>query len=311
MTADSQETLECTERAYLPRCLVLLATYNGIKWLDEQLRSIYDQVDVEVRVVANDDQSTDGTLSLLSRWGASRGLEKLPNTGKRLGSANKNFLRMICDVDIGAADYVALADQDDVWYADKLSRAIHHMKAWGGDACSSDIEAFWSDGRTRIVRKSYPLKKWDYLFSSPGPGCTFVFRRSTFLDLRSWVLENFDALSNLWVHDWTLYAFVRSSGRKWLIDDYVSMRYRQHSGNEIGANVGLTAFERRLARVQSGQYRNDVLSITRLVGAAPRVLLALERMNFRDKLWLLSRSHQFRRSFKEVVIMLFLIFIMK
>ncbi len=292
-------------------CAVLLATRNGERWLSEQLHSIYDQVGVSVRVFANDDQSTDGTRAVLEQWAASRGLEQMPGSGQRLGSANRNFLRMIRDADIGAADYVALADQDDVWNADKLAHAIGRLEAAGADAYSSNVEAFWPDGRTRIVRKSHPQKAWDQLFSSPGPGCTFVFRRSTFLDLRSWVLQNFEALSNLWVHDWILYAYVRNSGRRWLIDDYVSLRYRQHGGNDIGANIGLSALARRLARMRSGVYRNDVLSLSRLVGAPPGLLQALERMNLRDRLWLLCHAYQFRRSLKEVVAMVFLIFLMK
>lgn len=292
-------------------CAVLLATHNGECWLSEQLRSIYDQVSVSVRVFASDDKSTDGTPAVLDQWAASRGLEQLPYSGRRLGSANRNFLRLIRDADIGAADYVALADQDDVWHADKLAHAIRRLETSGADAYSSNVEAFWPDGRTRIVRKSHPQKAWDHLFSSPGPGCTFVFRRSTYLDLRAWVLQNFEALSNLWVHDWTFYAYVRNSGRNWLIDDYVSLRYRQHGGNDIGANIGLRALKRRLTRMRSGVYRNDVLSLSRLVGAPPRLLQALERMNLWDRVWLLCHAHQCRRSLKEVAAMVFLIFLMQ
>lgn len=302
---------EYSKKTSLFRCAILLATHSGERWLPEQLRSIYDQVGVLVRVVANDDQSTDGTQAVLERWAASNGLEELPGSGQRLGSANRNFLRLIRDVDIGAADYVALADQDDVWHADKLARAIGRLEASGADAYSSNVEAFWPDGRTHIVRKSHPQKAWDHLFSSPGPGCTFVFRRSTFLDLRAWVFQNFEALSNLWVHDWICYAYVRNSGRAWLIDDYVSLRYRQHGGNEIGANIGLSALTRRLARMRSGVYRNDVLSLSRLVGAPPRLLQALERMDLWDRLWLLCHVHQFRRGIKEITAMVFLIFLMK
>lgn len=302
---------EIEARASGSRCLILLATHNGERWLSEQLSSLYGQVGVSVRVVANDDNSTDGTRSVLDQWAASRGLQQLPGSGQRLGSANKNFLRMIRDVDIGAADYVALADQDDVWNTDKLAHAIGRLEAAGADAYSSNVEAFWPDGRRRIVRKSHPQKAWDHLFSSPGPGCTFVFRRSIFLEIRSWVLRNYEAASNLWVHDWTLYAYVRSAGHIWLIDDYVSLRYRQHDGNDIGANIGLSALARRLARMRSGIYRNDVLSLARLVGAPPRVLQALERMNLRDRFWLLAHVRQFRRGFTEVAAMVFLIFLMK
>lgn len=310
----SRSSLEMTgnsSNTRVPQCTILLATHNGERWLREQLSSIYNQVGVSIRVVANDDQSTDGTQVVLDRWAESHDLEQLPDSGKRLGNANKNFLCLIRDVDVASADYVALADQDDVWHPDKLAHAIDRLEATGADAYSSNVEAFWPDGRTRIVRKSHAQRAWDYLFSSPGPGCTFVLRRSTFLDLQSWVLENFEELSNLWVHDWTLYAYVRSAGRQWLIDEYVSLRYRQHGGNEIGANIGLAALRRRLARMRSGRYREDVLSISRLVGAPPRLLHALERMKLRDRLWLLCHVHQLRRGLKEAAAMALLIFLMK
>ncbi len=295
----------------VPPCTVLLATHNGERWLQEQLSSIYGQVGVSIRVVANDDQSTDRTRVFLKKWTDSHDLEQLPGSGKRLGNANKNFLCMIRDVDVASADYVALADQDDLWHPEKLARAINCLEVTGADAYSSNVEAFWPDGRTRIVRKSHAQRAWDYLFSSPGPGCTFVLKRSTFLDLQAWVSQNFDVLSNLWVHDWTLYAYVRSSGRQWFIDEYVSLRYRQHGSNEIGANIGLAALRRRLARMRSGRYREDVLSISRLVGAPPRLLHALERMKLRDRLWLLCHVHQFRRGLKEATAMALLIFLMK
>jgi rhamnosyltransferase len=302
---------EILEKMPHPICTVLLATYNGECWLQDQLRSIYNQADVSVKIVANDDQSTDGTQAILRQWSKSRSLEQLSSGEQRLGSANRNFLRLICEADIGMADYVALADQDDIWYPSKLVRAISYLKASSTDAYSSNVEAFWSDGRTNVIRKSHPQKTWDYLFSSPGPGCTFVFKRSVFLDLRSWAQKNFEVLSNFWVHDWIFYAYVRSSGRRWLIDDYVSICYRQHGRNEIGANIGLLAFKKRLEDVESGMYRNNVLSVCRLVGAPPRLLQALERMSLLDRLWLLCHANQFRRSFKEVIVLAFLFLLMK
>lgn len=291
-------------------CLVLLATHNGEPWLPEQLRSIYDQIGVSVRVVANDDASKDGTTAVLEQWAKSHGLEQLTGGGMHLGSANMNFLRLIRDAELGTAEYVALADQDDVWYAEKLAHAIGRLQEDNLSAYSSDVEAFWPN-RTRTIKKSHPQKAWDYLFSSPGPGCTFVLRKELFLEIQAWVAANMESLSHMWVHDWILYAYARSRGYRWIIDDYVSMRYRQHESNEIGANLGLNAIRARLARVFSGQYRNDILSIAKVVGAPSRIMLALTRLSWHDRIWLLVNVHQFRRSFKEVVTMAIVILLMR
>lgn len=284
-----------------PTCVVLLATYNGDRWLTEQLDSIRNQQQVNVRVVASDDQSRDNTLKLLREHSISLPLTILPEQLERCGNANRNFLRLVRDADIGDAAYIALADQDDVWYSRKLSRAIAKLESEKADAYSSDVEAFWPDGRTRILKKSYPQKRLDHLFGSPGPGCTFVFTRKMFLEMRRWITAHFAALSGLWVHDWIFYAYARSLSYRWVIDDAPTMRYRQHQSNEIGANSGIQAIRRRLAVVKEGRYRYNIVAISELTRACPDCTRALRRLGWRDRLWLIRNAGDFRRSVTEVI----------
>lgn len=285
----------------LPSCVILLATYNGERWLPEQIDSIHSQQDVDVRVVVSDDQSADGTLGVLREYEASFSLTILPAQAERCGNANRNFLRLVRDADIGDAAYVALADQDDIWYPHKLTRAIARLSSEGAQAYSSDVEAFWPDGRTRIVKKSHLQKRQDHLFGSPGPGCTFVFTRALFLEMREWVTKHFAALVKLWVHDWILYAYARSKGYRWVIDDMPTMRYRQHQSNEIGANSGITAIQRRLAVVKEGRYRYNIVAISELTQACPKCVHALRRLSWRDRLWLIRHAGEFRRSLPEII----------
>jgi rhamnosyltransferase len=278
-----------------------MATYNGEGWLSEQLDSIRNQQQVDVRVVVSDDQSADCTLKVLDQYSALLPLTILPVQKDRFGSANRNFLRLIRDADIGEAAYVALADQDDIWHPDKLARAVARLRSDGADAYSSDVEAFWPDGRTAIIKKSYPLKRLDYVFGSPGPGCTFVFTRAIFLNMRDWVTVNFTALSRLWVHDWILYSYARARGFRWIIDNVPTMRYRQHHSNEIGVNFGLKAIQRRLDIVKRGRYRHDIVIISELTKACPECSRALRRLSWRDRLWLIRNAGDFRRSVPEVI----------
>lgn len=284
----------------LPNCCVLLATFNGEQWLHEQLESISGQQGVNLNVIVSDDHSSDGTMHQLLMYTPKLALSILPTEGERFGSANKNFLRLIRDADIGLATYVALADQDDIWQPDKLSRAIARLRADDAAAYSSDFEAFWPDGRTKIFKKSHSQKQYDHLFGSPGPGCTFVFTRELFLEIRAWVIANFEILSNLWVHDWTLYAFTRSHGHRWLIDNMPSIRYRQHQCNEIGVNFGLKAILRRLAMVKKGRFRYDIVTLAELTNANSDIVIALRRLNLLDRLWLIRNADKFRRSLVEV-----------
>lgn len=293
-----------------PVCAVLLATFNGEQWLPEQLASLAVQRDVSLHVLVSDDLSSDRTMHILRRWQSSLALSVLPNHFERFGSANKNFLRLFRDSNIGAAEYVALADQDDIWNTNKLSRAIDTLRATGAAAYSSNFEAFWPDGRTQFVRKSHAQKRFDYLFGSPGPGCTFVFTRALFLEMQTWIVVNFAALSQLWVHDWILYAYARAHGQRWLIDHAPLIRYRQHLSNEIGVNLGLKAFQRRIAFVRSGRYRQEILTIARLLEADPECVRALRRLGWTDRLWLIWHANEFRRSFRDVWALRLIFFLM-
>lgn len=291
-------SFESQSDAILPKCLVLLATHNGECWLSQQLSTIFGQANVCVKVSVSDDKSVDRTKDILSEWESAADLTRLPYANIELQSANNNFMRLIRDVNIGNAEYIALADQDDIWYPDKLSRAISVIKNCDASAYSSNVEAFWQNGKTKVIKKSYIQKGFDYLFESPGPGCTFVFTRKLFLEIQEWVTSNFNNLLGMWVHDWTLYAFARSSGHRWVIDDFVSMGYRQHGANEIGANSGILAIVARVKRFWSGKYREDLLWVYGLVGAPQRLELAVKRLWIRDRLWLIFHAYQFRRSTK-------------
>lgn len=277
-----------------------MSTYNGEGWLAEQLDSIGQQQQVSVRITVSDDQSTDGTLQVLSRYASGLPLTILPAQEERFGNANRNFLRLIRDANIGEAGFVALADQDDIWHPDKLVRAVTRLNSEAAGGYSSDVEAFWPDGRTKVVKKSYPQKRLDYLFGSPGPGCTFVLTRELFLKLREWVTENYAILSGLWVHDWIFYAFARSRGFRWIIDNVPTMRYRQHECNEIGANFGIRAIQARLDIVRQGRYRHDIVLISELTASSQECSQALRRLNLMDRLWLIGHARDFRRSWPEV-----------
>lgn len=284
-----------------PSCAILLATYNGERWIREQLDSLSAQECVDLRVIVSDDQSSDGTMRLLSERASALALSILPTQSERFGSANRNFLRLVRDADIGNAEYVALADQDDIWHADKLARAIGRLQANGAAAYSSDFEAFWPDGRKRIIKKSHAQKKFDHLFGSPGPGCTFVFTRALFMEMRVWVTANFSVLSQLWVHDWIMYAYARTHGHSWVIDSVATIRYRQHQSNEIGVNFGLKAVQRRLAVIKEGRYRHNIVIIAELTGTNLDCARALRRLSWSDRFWLIRHADQFRRSLTEVL----------
>lgn len=297
-------------RAHVPHVRVLLATYNGAPWLDEQLDSIATQQGVRVSIVASDDSSSDATVEVLARWAQRVALETLLRAPERFGSAHRNFLRLIRDADLGDADYFALSDQDDIWLPDKLRRGIECLNSFAAQGYSSNVTAFWPDGSRHEIDKAQPLRRLDHMFGSPGPGCTFVMPRDVFAELKTFVTDNFERLQTIWVHDWLIYAFVRARGGRWHIDPRSNMLYRQHGRNEIGVNAGWRAALNRLRLVRSGSYRRDILAIADSVGERNAVVEAVRRLRLVDRLALLLQVRDFRRRLSECVILAFFILVM-
>ena len=250
----------------MSRVAVLMATYNGMNWLEEQVSSILNQSGVEVSLFISDDSSVDGTYEFLSlRALADSRISLLPKVD-RMGSAGKNFYRLICDVDLNGFDYIAFVDQDDIWNLDKLSRHINLIQSYDAEAVSSNVLAFWPDGSQKLIDKSQPQKPYDFLFESAGPGCTFLMTPWLIGEVKR-QLTNDGAGRDVIMHDWLTYAICRAHGKSWIIDAVPSMQYRQHQHNVIGANSGLRAILIRLNKINNGWYRHEVALIARVVAS--------------------------------------------
>ncbi len=244
---------------------VLLATYNGARWLDEQLQSILNQTCVSVEVLVCDDQSTDETPAILSAWAARDRRVRLLQSAQRFGNAADNFYHLLKHADTRRFAFIALADQDDIWDSDKLERHVDLLKAHAAAGVSSDVLAFWANGREHLIRKSQPQRLWDHLLEPPGPGCTFLMTSSLVQTCVHWLNKLPEiGFTPLPKHDWFIYLIARSSGRSWHIEARSSLRYRQHANNEVGANSGLRAIAKRLAVLFRGGYHSQVQHAIRL-----------------------------------------------
>ena len=283
--------------ADVPHVLVLLATYNGTAWLQELLRSIVEQRGVHVSILASDDQSTDGTPTLLVEWAhrTGIGLELLRPSSQRLGAA-ANFLKLVREARFETVDAVALADQDDIWDSDRLARAIASIRDDKLAAYSSDVEAFWSNGERRRLSKAGPQRRFDHLFEPAGPGCTYVLSVDFASRLQAELRHDPQRFEGIGYHDWLIYAYARSHGDRWKIDPHPGVAYRQHGANELGANHGLTAVSKRWHRLTSGWFRAQVLYIAQLWPTDDEdVLLRLKHLRMRDRLWLAVHARSLRR----------------
>ncbi|AGR76989.1 glycosyltransferase, GT2 family [Aliarcobacter butzleri 7h1h] len=288
---------------------VLLASYNGVKYIKEQVDSILNQKEVDVTIFISDDLSTDKTIEYLQDiYKDFKNIVYLPS-GSKFGGAGKNFFRLIRDVDFSSFDFISFVDQDDIWYEDKLIRAIKTIEDKQIDAYSSNVLAFWEDGKEMIINKSSLQARYDYLFEAAGPGCTYVLKKDLAIFLQNFICENWEDVNKVELHDWFIYAFARENNYKWHIDEKPSMRYRQHTSNQVGANDGLKAKLKRLKKVFSSWYRDEIIKIIKVLRLENKYKFSKYILNksYLNNLLLLKYSFEFRRNKKEKLFLSLLI----
>ena len=262
------------------KSLVLLAAYNGEQFISQQLQTVLNQTNKPYKILINIDQSDDKTESIVQGFAKKNPEIQILNLNKRFGSAAANFINLIIYADLTDINYIALADQDDIWKEDKLEKAIQKLEQ-GFDGYSSNVQAFWEDGRKKIITKNQAQQKFDHLFESAGPGCTFVLTKELALKFQQFLKNGrFNQLDNY--HDWLIYAYARTQCFKWHIDSYPGVDYRQHSANVFGANVGNRAFISRVCRVLSGEgvdFAFRLIKELKVPGPFIKSLLPVTRMN--------------------------------
>ncbi|MBB1076206.1 glycosyltransferase [Rhodoferax sp. 4810] len=279
-----------------PEVAVILAAYNGATYIAEQLKSILQQTDVDLQIFISVDKSTDETEDYLATLLLTEPRLTLLPFGQRFGGAGPNFYRLLREVDLSGFDYVCFADQDDLWHPEKLTRAHRLMTIDNADGYSSNFTAFWPSGKSEEVHKAWPQRSWDYLFESAGPGCTYVLHTRLALPLQQLVRGADNRLLQVDYHDWLTYAFARFHDFPWVIDDWSSMRYRQHAHNQIGVNSGLRSFWLRVKKILSGYGFEQSLLIADMIGASslPLVQRGLRGGRF-GYLWLALHARHCRR----------------
>ena len=292
---------------FKPKVGVLMATYNGAKFILEQLVTIDAQVGVDVTIFVSDDCSTDDTTSIVKEFAHNAKCNIVAvNSSIRYGSATSNFLNTFMNVAHDNFDYICFSDQDDVWLPLKLSKAISYMNKHSLVGYSSNVISWYpANGRTNLVKKDDAQTSFDFMFQGCGPGCTMVMKSDVCQKLALF-LKNMEAheLESIWFHDWFVYAFFRANNYAWGIDNYSGMLYRQHDNNVIGANDGFLSIFRRLYLLK--RWRKETLSMAQILGYEND--LPVFRSKFAN-LYFLTKPFKTRRNFRESL-MLFVLSIL-
>lgn len=236
------------------KLIVLLSTYNGERYIREQLDSLINQELRPSKIFIRDDGSKDETISIIKEY-----CDKYDfityYCGENKGPA-RSFWELITKCE--DADYYALCDQDDVWFVDKLKMAVEMLEKEDQQIpllyCSKytltdrDLNPIDSN-----VSSLYNFSDFSHaLIYHTAPGCTFVFNQVA----RKRILEYDVEKEYCIIHDAIIHKVVTMFG-KMILDNTSHMYYRQHGDNEIGMNADkFKTFTGRINRFLNGNIRN-------------------------------------------------------
>lgn len=296
----------------MKKIAILMATYNGGRWITQQINSILSQTYPFWVLYIRDDGSSDDTLSIISKYAAQYSQIKLVVDEKgRSGCPGMNFLRLLCCVDIGAYDYFSFCDQDDVWAPNKIERAIEGLERSNCHGYSCNLIAFDEKKRNAwYLNKGYPQTNCDYLFQGGSAGCTYVITATAASLIAELTRRNFDKMPLQFSHDWLIYAVCRSHRLGWMHDDCASVFYRQHAVNSFGALPGWTGLMERLGLASSGWYRKQVIFLGLFVLGSEdesEILFRVKRCSIADRLVLSAMAGKFRRRRRDALFLSVLI----
>lgn len=227
----------------MEKIIILMSTYNGEKFIREQIDSILLQTHGNFELLVRDDGSTDGTIKVLDEYKKAGKLHWYK--GENLKPA-RSFLDLVKNAPL--ADYYAFCDQDDIWDPDKIEVAIKMIAGFSKEEpalyCSATRLV---DENLKIITpvahcKDFKLKFGEALVQAVSPGCTFVFNKKC-----SEYLSAFEA-DYISMHDALTYKIATAFGNVFY-DRNPHISYRQHGGNVIGTEHSkIKIFKRRLKR---------------------------------------------------------------
>jgi len=219
---------------------ILLATYNGAPYLDEQLDSLFNQTYTKWHLFIHDDNSSDDSVEIIKRY-SEQYPEKITLIDDNISynSASANFSSLLRHV---TTKYVMFCDQDDIWLSTKIALTVEKMQAlevsFPNEPLLVHTDLTVVDEELKTIADSY----WDYQHLHPSAlslnkmlvqnvitGCTIMINKKLYT-------KALPIPDNAIMHDWWLGLVASSFGQIYHITT-PTILYRQHSNNDTGAKV--------------------------------------------------------------------------
>lgn len=289
---------------YQPLIAIFLGTYNGSRFIQEQLNSLKNQSHSNWCLYVSDDGSSDDTLDIVSKF-----IESVPNTIKILKGEQKgfcrNFLSMAENPNI-KADYYAFCDQDDIWLPQKLAVSLKAIKPFDNQPCSYFSSTIAIDEVGVEFGLSQPRPKppgfRNAIIQSIAGANTTLFNQKA--------KELFEKTPNTIhaSHDWWLYQLVTGAGGKIIYTETSHILYRFHENNVIGPKIGNKWILNRISRVFASQFKDFNDKNIRALAKYSHVLnkenqevlekfIIARKASFFKRIWLFSQLKLYRHSF--------------
>lgn len=239
----------------MDKVLILLSTYNGSKFLSEQLDSIFNQLGCQFKILVRDDGSTDSTVSILHAYQRKYkdGIDIIE--GQNLGWKKSFFeLVRVAHIQYNEFRYYTFCDQDDIWLPKKLFKGIKKLETLplGPNLYCSNLFYYKEGKNYGLIRNKKIISTFkSCLVRNYATGCSVIFNHS----LLSLVARNLPQLST--AHDYWFYQVAMLCGHVF-IDEEAYILYRQHENNQIGSKSSfLDIWKRRLKELKNFYSRHE------------------------------------------------------
>lgn len=216
---------------------ILLATYNGEKYIREQLDSIIQQTHKEIRILINDDCSTDMTKEILKEYEKKDKRIEVKYNEINLGY-KKNFEELLKRVE---NEYFMLSDQDDYWKEEKVEKSLREIKEEKADLVFTDLQVVdenlkeitpslikYMKFNKNIKRNINKNKDYKLVFlRNCVTGCTIISKKE--------LIQKYVSIPTEFpmVHDWWIALIISQKGKIAYLDE-PTIKYRQHRDNQLG-----------------------------------------------------------------------------
>lgn len=228
---------------------ILMSTYNGERFIRKQLDSIVKQ-DYAITLLIRDDGSTDSTVAIIKEYRKKYDFITLVE-GENIGVV-KSFFELIRLAD-SEADYYSFADQDDIWFEGKISRAVKKLAEMDAGKpclyCSRQTLIDGGDNILHVKMKEVHIRPGfgNAIVENIATGCTCVINRKLY-ELAAAGEPDYTIM-----HDWWLYLLASYMGEVYF-DEEPQMYYRQHGGNTMGSRTNyIEEFRERVKRFSANK----------------------------------------------------------